>query len=135
MVHDVAVYSTISFVKDTFCLVKLRTNVKYRVEENKDDNYKNMWFPQNYWVFGLRPASGILETRKHNVSETGSVSILRWGGRRHLLYWVPKKELTSINGPVRWEIPTLLCPLERANLNQWTSEGGDTYSVGSHRKS
>jgi hypothetical protein len=27
---------------------------------------------QNYWVFGLCPSSGILETRKHNVSETGS---------------------------------------------------------------
>jgi hypothetical protein len=24
---------------------------------------------QNYWVFGLFPSSGILETRKHNVSE------------------------------------------------------------------
>jgi hypothetical protein len=32
---------------------------------------------QNYWVFGLCPSSGILETRKHNVSETGSVSVLR----------------------------------------------------------
>jgi hypothetical protein len=29
---------------------------------------------QNYWVFGLCPLSGILETRKHNVSETGPVS-------------------------------------------------------------
>jgi hypothetical protein len=26
---------------------------------------------QNYWVFGLFPSSGILETRKHDVSETG----------------------------------------------------------------
>jgi hypothetical protein len=32
---------------------------------------------QNYWVFGLFPSFGILETRKHDVSETGSVSILR----------------------------------------------------------
>jgi hypothetical protein len=30
---------------------------------------------QNYWIFG-RPSSGILKTREHNVSETGSVSIL-----------------------------------------------------------
>jgi hypothetical protein len=30
---------------------------------------------QIYWVFGLSPWSGILETRKHNVSKTGSVSI------------------------------------------------------------
>jgi hypothetical protein len=26
---------------------------------------------QNYWVFGLCLASGILKTREHNVSETG----------------------------------------------------------------
>jgi hypothetical protein len=32
---------------------------------------------QNYWVFGLCTSSGILDTRKHNVSETGSVSVLR----------------------------------------------------------
>jgi hypothetical protein len=39
--------------------------------------------------------SGILETRKHDVSETGSVSVLRWGGKT----------------------PTQLSPLERANLD------------------
>jgi hypothetical protein len=32
---------------------------------------------QNYWVSGLFPSSGILETKKHDVSETGSVSVLR----------------------------------------------------------
>jgi hypothetical protein len=34
---------------------------------------------QNYWVFALytRTLSGILETIKHNISETGSVSVLR----------------------------------------------------------
>jgi hypothetical protein len=32
---------------------------------------------QNYWVFGLFPSSGILENRKHDVSETGSVLVLR----------------------------------------------------------
>jgi hypothetical protein len=31
---------------------------------------------QNYWVFGLYPLSGILETRNHNVSKTGFVSLL-----------------------------------------------------------
>jgi hypothetical protein len=30
---------------------------------------------QNYWVFGLFLSSGILENRKHDVSETGSVSV------------------------------------------------------------
>jgi hypothetical protein len=38
---------------------------------------------QNYWVFGRLPLFGTLETRKHDVS------ILRWGGVRHLLSWVP----------------------------------------------
>jgi hypothetical protein len=32
---------------------------------------------QNYWIFGRCPSYGILETRKHNVSEAGSVSVLR----------------------------------------------------------
>jgi hypothetical protein len=30
---------------------------------------------QNYWVLGFYPLSGILKIGKHNVSETGSVSV------------------------------------------------------------
>jgi hypothetical protein len=30
--------------------------------------------------FGISPSSDILKAREHNVSETGSVSVLRWGG-------------------------------------------------------
>jgi hypothetical protein len=52
---------------------------------------------QNYWGFGLCPSSGILETRKHNVSETGSVSVLRCE-----------------------KTPTLMGPLERTNLSHYT---------------
>jgi hypothetical protein len=44
--------------------------------------------------FGLCPSSGILKTREHNVSETGSAS-----------------------APGAAETSTLLSPLERANLN------------------
>jgi hypothetical protein len=55
---------------------------------------------QNCWASSLCPSSGILNTRNHNVSETGSVSILRWGG-----------------GGGGQETPTQLGPLERANLN------------------
>jgi hypothetical protein len=45
--------------------------------------------------FGLCPSSGILKkSREHNVSETGSVSVLRSEGT-----------------------PSQLGPLERANLN------------------
>jgi hypothetical protein len=55
---------------------------------------------QIYWVFGLCPSSGILKnTGEHNVSETGSVYVLRWGR----------------------ETSTQLGPLERANLNHWTT--------------
>jgi hypothetical protein len=32
---------------------------------------------QNYWGFWTFPSSDILETRKHDVSEFGSVSVLR----------------------------------------------------------
>jgi hypothetical protein len=33
---------------------------------------------QRYWVFGLCPSSGFfLNNEKHNISETGSVSVLR----------------------------------------------------------
>jgi hypothetical protein len=35
---------------------------------------------QDYWVFWTFPSSGILETRKHDVSETGSVSVLKVKG-------------------------------------------------------
>jgi hypothetical protein len=31
----------------------------------------------DYWVSGLFPSSGILETRKHDISVTGFVSVLR----------------------------------------------------------
>jgi hypothetical protein len=31
---------------------------------------------QNYWVFGHSLSSGILENKKHDVLETGSVSVL-----------------------------------------------------------
>jgi hypothetical protein len=36
-----------------------------------------MKLTQNYWVVGLCPSSGIVKPIKHNVSETGSVSVLR----------------------------------------------------------
>jgi hypothetical protein len=50
---------------------------------------------QNDWVFGLFLSFGILQNRKHDVSETRSVSVLRWGE------------------------DTYSGPLERANLNHW----------------
>jgi hypothetical protein len=51
---------------------------------------------QQCFVSELCPSSGILNTRKHNVLKTGSVSVVRCEG----------------------ETPTLLGPLEIANLNR-----------------
>jgi hypothetical protein len=49
---------------------------------------------QNYWVSGLCPSPGILDTRKHNLSETGSVSVLRiW----NLEFWTMDKFQKSSN--------------------------------------
>jgi hypothetical protein len=53
---------------------------------------------QNFWVFGLCPSSGILETRNQ-----------RFG---NCICFRPQ---------VRGKTPTLLDPLERANLNHWTT--------------
>jgi hypothetical protein len=44
-----------------------------------------------YWVFGLFPSSSILEKRKHDVSETGSVSVLRWRSEDTYLVWLLRK--------------------------------------------
>jgi hypothetical protein len=52
---------------------------------------------QNYWVFGLCPSSGILEIRKRNITETGAVSNLMWGGKTPTQFG-PLKVLTSITG-------------------------------------
>jgi hypothetical protein len=48
---------------------------------------------QNYWGFVCSP-SGILSTRKHNVSETGSISVFRLGERVN-----QRLELSLSEGP------------------------------------
>jgi hypothetical protein len=53
---------------------------------------------RNDWDFGLCPL-GVLETRKHDVSETGFHSQVKGG-----------------------KTPTQLGPLERANLNHWKGQ-------------
>jgi hypothetical protein len=42
-------------------------------------------------------------TKDHNVSETGSVSVLRWMGQVDLLSWARQKELVSITGPSTYQ--------------------------------
>jgi hypothetical protein len=49
----------------------LQTLYVFRSNENVMEN------TQDYWVVWTFPSSGILETREHDVSETGSVSVLR----------------------------------------------------------
>jgi hypothetical protein len=59
---------------------------------------------QSYWAcFGLLSIVLYVEDKKyHNVSETGSVSVLRWMGQ---------------------DKPNQLGPLERAGLNHWSRCG------------
>jgi hypothetical protein len=52
-----------------------------------------VYHTQNYWVFGLFQSPGILGNRKHDVSETGSVSVFRCGG-------MTPTQLGPIDGPV-----------------------------------
>jgi hypothetical protein len=60
---------------------------------------------QIYWVFGLYPLSGILETRKQKVAETGSVSDLI--GRRKqfqfpqhsVFYFLEYRTLEKVQNP------------------------------------
>jgi hypothetical protein len=55
---------------------------------------------QNYWVFGLCPPSGILDNRKY-VSETGSVSILRWEEDTYSVAYLRKRlKLALSKGPI-----------------------------------
>jgi hypothetical protein len=59
---------------------------------------------QSCWVFLTFPSTGVLENRKHDVSESGSVSVLKWGGQ----------DTYSV------KTCTQLGLLERANLSRWT---------------
>jgi hypothetical protein len=68
---------------------------------------------QNCWVYGLCHRPEFWITGKHNILETGYVSVFRWGEVK--------------------ETPTLFGPLETANLNHWTalSKGPNRVGVSS----
>jgi hypothetical protein len=57
------------------------------------DSDDGVW--RNYGVPGPCPSFRILDTIRHNASETGTLSVLRWGK----------------------ETPAFLGPLQRSNLN------------------
>jgi hypothetical protein len=50
--------------------------------------------PQDYCGSGMYPASGIANIRKHNVSETGSISVLR-SRNVHIYMGYPIIEISS----------------------------------------
>jgi hypothetical protein len=65
-------------------------------DEKLDFVFKNNNQIQNCSVYGLRPSSGILNTRKYNILEIESVSFFRCGEGDAYSVEVPLKELTSI---------------------------------------
>jgi hypothetical protein len=76
-------FPSITLVRDVFGIyigidswvysLECRTNVL-----SEPSPYEIMRFrSKKYWVSGLCPSSGILNARKHSVSKTASVSILR----------------------------------------------------------
>jgi hypothetical protein len=65
-----------------------------------------MYVVQSYLAcFGLYPSSCMWKTKIPHVSETGSVSVLRWMGQ---------------------DKPTPLGPFQRASLNHWTDPVSET---------
>jgi hypothetical protein len=94
LVRSPSIYR-LSYRSSTGILKQLITVLFYRFRyshfpewhhsRNKSGN-KSIECDANYvkrknWVFGPFPLSGILETRKHDVSESSSLSVLRWGGK------------------------------------------------------
>jgi hypothetical protein len=66
----------------------------YSVGSKHSKQTKDHWELMGFWTLSIVRKSKIT---KHDISETGSASVLRWR-----------------------EPPTLLGPLDRANLNHWT---------------
>jgi hypothetical protein len=66
---------------------------------------------QSYLVSGLCQSFGILNTRKHNDSETGSVSILRWGVRTSAQLGRSVGQFILVSGPLwgSWPDFKFLC--------------------------
>jgi hypothetical protein len=58
---------------------------------------------ENHWVYGLHPSSGILNNHKTQCSGKWVFFHLQVRGGRHLLCWVPQKDISSISWqPMRW---------------------------------
>jgi hypothetical protein len=61
--------------------------------------YRNSIMGQKYSVFGLFPSSGILGARKHDVSETGSVSVLRCAGKTPAQLGLLERDIVGVLPP------------------------------------
>jgi hypothetical protein len=95
---------------------------------------------QNYWVFGLCPSSGILETMKHSFSETGSVSVLRWPSSSILETMTHSVSETGSVSVLRWPSSSILETMthsvsETGSVSVLRWRGKYIYSVGSLRNS
>jgi hypothetical protein len=78
-------------------------SLKYFFPEEEADLIEQRIDCKGYWrwritleIYGFLAFSSIGRySKEHSVSETGSVSVLRWRYGRHLLYGVRKEELIS----------------------------------------
>jgi hypothetical protein len=73
---------------------------------------------QNYWTyFGLYPSSGMRKTKDHNVSETGSGSVLRWMGQHKptmsfiVILFLPPTDGTGCRVFISCFLRTGVCPV------------------------
>jgi hypothetical protein len=55
------------------------------------------------WFYGFLPSCGILNNYKTQRSGNWIYFVLQVSGGRHLICWVPYKELNSVTGPFRPE--------------------------------
>jgi hypothetical protein len=92
LVHEICVPRSNEFLRLCDSFIKNSSNLCLA--------FIGLHYRLNYWVFGLFPLSGILGSRKHDVSLTGRVSVFRWG----------RNTLTQLDF------------FERANLNYSSSE-------------
>jgi hypothetical protein len=91
-IHNYIACSTASNVSVLTSPISGRADKKYDILNSMG---AGILYPSELLGFWTFPSSGILGTRKHYVSETGSVSVVRCGVKT----------------------PTQMDPLDRANLN------------------
>jgi hypothetical protein len=76
--YEAGVLATVSPLSVTSVFREVCSYESYFILEMLESLQRNR-MAQNYWVYGLFPSSSILGNRKHDVSENGSVSVLRCG--------------------------------------------------------